>query len=269
VTRYKVELEIAIRDGEEQHGQESFTKHVGMSIPAKDDFSITQKPTFTEVEPDSWVLRASKWKDDERWMAIIRKVREMCEQPGSPHRMRMRGSAWESEPSGARKPWVHCKLEVTKRDAPDDGTYEMFILSAGPSSFHRDNGKIQVDVDGPYIGYSKDYWEKQIGNPRAIITPDWVHRTVHKDDPEAVRHGGGGHGGAEFRFKIESLEMVQRMTMNGIKVEPYNAPGEGEQQFWVVVTHNCWYQGVIPPQMREHFKINAEMVTGFNPGRTN
>jgi hypothetical protein len=198
---------------------------------------------------------------DPRWDAILEKVDEMVAS-GKP--LVQRGQAMVSGRSGAHLGSVHCK--VVLYDDRSCTTKSLYLLEARES-----HNAIGVKVDGPYEDADDEYWiamakrDGAAGN--AIITEDWVHRTASKDDPKAVAAGGGGHGGAEFRFMLLDAHDFNRLRQLGLDVEYQSIKGDHdfEHSGYMLTTHNCWYQGMIPQKHRHLFKVNAKMVKGFNP----
>jgi hypothetical protein len=166
-----------------------------------------------------------------------------------------RGTAM-TDPNGT----VYCIAKFY--NSADLNTQDVFVISVHQyPSYHKFRGQLHLEVKGPYEDSSDDYWiacAEHDKNRRAIITEDWTHRTVSKD----VRDRDlAGHGGAEFRFKVNQ-ETAERFEAAGLKVDSERADGTR-----ILTTRNVWYQGVIPPKHRHLFKVNAEMVQGFNPGR--
>jgi hypothetical protein len=259
MTRFKHEIEVAVKDGDPNHFGGVLKLLADNNIPARSGWTVlSQKVEEVENEEIPWTHRPSKWVGDERWKLILDKVAEMCDGPNAEYRMSSRGAPMESE---GREPWVYCILKADRRDTPDDGTHEVFKIGAGRT---RINSELVLEVEGPWLDSADWYWIPMVEQckGRRIVTEDWVHRTVHKDDPEAVRRGAGGHGGAEFRFLIDPSDLT-KFTSQGIQATkgPENSGKD------MIITHNCWYQGVIPPKHRHLFKVNAEMVTGFDPTR--
>lgn len=263
MTRYKVEFEIAVKneDSEEalKHFQTQFNAWRGNTIPARDGWAPTNGVSYTKVEEVPWPQQKSKYADDKRWKAILEKVEEMSKDTP----MSMRGQAMESE-AHPNKSVVTCKAVFY-----DDKTCtskSMYLISAYENTvkFRGELGAIIVEVDGPYEDADDAYWTAMADSEgNAIITPDWTHYTISKDNPEAVRHGGGGFGGAEFRFEIESMTVVQELIKCGLDVKKAKDEyAEFEQITWILTTRNCWHQGVIPRKHRHLFKVNAEMVKG-------
>ena len=181
------------------------------------------------------------------WEAILEKVDEICSIEGG-YRMVSRSVAYKSRDG------LFCVLKADKRDE-DDGTSNVFHITMYDGT---------ICVDGPFTDSKDEYWLAQVGRSDAIITPDWVHRTVRRDTRDS---DFAGHGGAEFRFEFLVPGDHGAFTRQGLKVL-LSGEEDNDLDGPVLVTRNCWYQGKIPPKHRHLFKVNAEMVVGFNPTRT-
>jgi hypothetical protein len=192
--------------------------------------------------------------------AVLDKVAEI-DQDGI-HKMSSRGAILEGHNS---------KVCISKfyRD-PEYSETDVFVISA----YRNRSGEIIVRVEGPYDDTNDEYWlsmaeyDKDRKNV-AIITPDWVHRTVSKGE---LNYEFAGHGGSEFRFKILGSNADTKALLyrgQGLTVEIEQDPmklGELHRWEYILVTRNCWYQGKIPKKHRHLFAINAEMVKGSDPG---
>jgi len=250
-------IEVAAIDGSDGlvNFEGSLSRMVGENRPGRTFWSVVQ----TEDEPLGDPLAVTR-QQDPRSKAIEDQIDKMTKGAEATHRLSM-GGRIAIAGQGGRHEVYSCILKADRRDVPEDGTHEVFNIEA-----HHDShtGQIVVTVNGPWLDSADRYWVPMAKSTelRRIVTPDWVHRTVSPDDPKAVASGGGGHGGAEFRFKIDK-ETADRFKAAGLTVISWDS---SDDQF-VVVTKNCWYQGVIPPKHRHLFKVNAEMVKGFNPGR--
>jgi len=263
VSRHRIEFEIAVKDSDRDaldRIAQGIDRLVHSNVPAQSGWALTRAPAMHEVSPVPQTHPKPKWTGDKRWEAIQAKIAEMIKS-GKP--LSMRGTAMESAESGAAKPRVYCHVKLY--DDKTCTTKSLYIIRAYENTvkFRGELGAIIVEVDGPYEDAADEYWIEQSKNREdAIVTEDWVHRRVHKDDPKAVAAGGGGHGGAKFRFVIMSDEQAERFEAQGLKVEDYNHDGE---DWYLLTTHNCWYQGVIPRKHRHLFEVNAKMVSGFDP----
>lgn len=260
MTRYKVEIEIAVQDNDTTDAIGDFRTQLeeltGQNIPGRSGWAVTKKPEYERVY-DVFDLDRPK---DPRWQAILDKVDEIVHD--GIYVASMRGAMMSSKPSGSHKGSLYCEAHFGFRDPERDAIGEDVYLIEATEHYQR-KGQIEVRLHGPWTDSHDEYWTGMVGNPNAIITPDWTHRTVAKDDPKAVAAGGGGHGGAEFRFEL-SAEDGERFHKVGLTVIDHDTDDNTKK---VLVTHNCGYQGVIPPKHRHLFKVNAEMVQGFNPGR--
>jgi hypothetical protein len=270
VTRYKVELEVAMKDGDLQ-SLEGFktqlNRFAGDNVPAHSGWASTRQPIITEID-QSLDDAIAPWRRpvDPRWKALLDKIDEMVKS-GKP--LATRSSSRESGRSGAHKGSLHC--DVTLYDDRSCETKSLYLLEASEAD-GRDRrypkGTITVRVQGPYEDASDEYWIGMANRDKvdgdAIITEDWVHRTVSKDNRDYDRDLAG-HGGAEFRFEFLVPGDHVQFKNKGLRVlladeEDNNLDGP------VLVTRNCWYQGKIPAKHRHLFRINAKMVKGFNPG---
>jgi hypothetical protein len=264
MTRYKVEFEVAVPDDDQfklDNFKSKIDRFLGDNVPGRSGWAATNAPLYTKQATfRDFIEEGQRDSADPRWQAILAWIDNMS----LTKRNAGRGVAMYTKQSGAHKGSIFCKTSFYT-DA-NMSTREVYLVEAYERTYGIDKGNITIQIHGPYEDSGDEYWiqlaegDKQRGN--AIITEDWTHRTVSKDDPEMVRLGGGGHGGAEFRFEIDKAT-VERLP-KGLNVVEVSTPGQLEPKY-LLVTHNCWYQGVIPRKHRHLFGINAEMVTGFNP----
>lgn len=258
MTRYKVEFEVAVKDGDEE-GVRSFTsqlqRFVDQNVPANSGWTKTVDPKLERV----YGLFEDRPKDP-RWEAIL----EWIEKRRATNPLATRSVCMESGKSGGHLGSLSCLVKLY--DDRTCTTKSAYLVSATVNTvkFLGPLGSIVINVDGPFEDASDEYWQEAAKNwsDRAIITEDWVHRTVQKDDPKAVASGGGGHGGAEFQFVITDDAYAARLKAAGLKIKDYNHDGE---DWYLLTTRNCWHQGTIPAKHRHLFKVNAKMVQGFNP----
>lgn len=255
MTRYKVELELAVQDENTPATLEAFQTwledFLGGNIPAKSGWAVTQHPTYAVVVP--WTHTPSKWAEDKRWAAILAKVEEM-QQGGLP--MLRRGVAMESRDT------LYC--HVTFYDSRALEEKSLYIISAHENgSKHKLHpGEINVQVEGPYADAGDDYWREQASIDErsdrcCIITDEYVHYTVRPDVKQFA-----GFGGAEFRFKLLDIEDIGYYERQGIQVEREDESSSDAGYVGVVISHNVWYQGKIPMKHRYLFKPNATMQSG-------
>jgi hypothetical protein len=255
VTRYKVEF-ITASDEEL-----SFDKgNIDIAAMLKKYGVAMGSLKVEEVDERPWTHRKSKWAGDRRWAAILAKVDEISlTKP-----MAMRGSAMESERSGAAASRVYCKaVFYTDRTVTEK---EMYLIEA----YYDWNDEVVVKLDGPYDDSSDDYWlnmaerDKREGN--GLITEDYYHYTVH---PNSAKPGqGDGHGGAEFKFRILDNGLAARLMANKkLNVDYHMAVGDRtfENSYWYVTTRNLWAQSCIPRKHRHLFKPNVRPIALVKP----
>ncbi len=252
MTRFRVEFEVAVRDDDQEALQKfasDLNHFLGANVPALSGWAKSGQPERIERVPG---LLESK-PIDPRWTAILLRIEEMIAEGRVQQR---RSSALTSGASGAHKGSMFCHVWLYEDRALE--TKSLYIVSA-----HEDHrGRMGVTVEGPFDDASDKYWNDMARNDKrngnAIVTGDWVHRTVSRDDGRA-RPAHRGHGGAEFKFNLYDKEHAEKLDARGFTVEQAD---DGE---WYLTSHNVWHQGKIPLKHRHLFEINARMVKGFNP----
>jgi len=260
MTRRKYTIEIAVQDAAEEQGFRNFeaglSSLTSKNVPASSGWTILK--CEDEKVYDTFDLNAPK---DPCWEAILDKIKTL---EAGGYRLASRSASYQMPRSGAKQRGLFCVYKGRRINRPDDGTVDVFHIEA---YIDRDKN-VKVDVDGPFTDSYDEYWLTLADSARMshIVTTDWVHRTISKDNPEAVAAGGGGHGGTEFRFVIDE-ETAERFRKQEFRVEELDAVEPDDGRRWIVVTRNCWFQGVIPPKHRHLFKVNAEMIKGFTPAR--
>jgi hypothetical protein len=261
VTRYKGEFEVAVKDEGADKELEKFKQHLeglfGKNVPAQSGWVVTRNPEYTKVEA-TYDFMAPK-PPDPAWEMIVEWIFAQD---------KMRPMSTRSRKMTDDFGTVYCFATLY-----DDRTFETkskYMISCYKDSY---SGQLKLKVDGPFEDASDQYWiemaEQDKANGNAIITEDWVHRTVHPDKPKSSRDYAG-HGGSEFAFRLHSWPrspFCASLRM-GLQIKEVEFEEDGDNPhgvYEVLTTRNCWYQGKIPAKHRHLFKVNAKMVQGFNP----
>jgi hypothetical protein len=191
---------------------------------------------MTEVP---WTHRRSKWADDKRWKALLEKVAEMSRD--GMHVSSYRGSPMEGEKT------VYCMAAFYIKDS-DYSEREMYLLSCDES--------LVVKTEGPWIDSGDQYWpvmakrDEDVGN--ALITEAYEHYLIQKDSAKPGQ--GDGFGGSEFRIQYfghewsRLVEWVSHWQIAEMSRDP------------LIISHNLWGQGTIPPRHRHLFKPNCKIL---------
>lgn len=187
---------------------------------------------------------------DPLWRTVLAKIQELQDKG---YAMSSRGVAMY----GSEKNSCSCLYKAYTEKDLEQGTRSVFLVEAWYSS-----GIMKAKVEGPFEDSGDEFWATlracDNGSQNWIVTPEWVHYTVHKDSESPGQ--GDGYGGSLFTFQIESPTVTARLTEAGLKVVQQEAK-EGHQVFWHLMSRNTWFQGIIPPRHRHLWTPNAKLLT--------
>jgi len=169
---------------------------------------------------------------DPRWSAILQKVAEMEADRRTYGSMSYRGTSY------TRPGEMICHVAFDLD--PDDGVREQYVVHC--------TDKLRVKLEGPFTDAHDEYWGNQYeydkGRTRfGIVDNTWTHYTISPDASEGNRDISG-FGGREFRFLLTYQTDVIKAQQLGLTIITCD---NGQK---ILVSHNVWYQGVIPKKFR-------------------
>jgi len=95
-------------------------------------------------------------------------------------------------------------------------------------------------------------------NGHALITPEYMHYTVHKDSANPGQ--GDGFGGAEFRIELLLSTAYWDLEKLGFRVKILGDALDAGTDRYILETQNLWQQGTIPERHRHLFTPNCRIL---------
>lgn len=121
---------------------------------------------------------------------------------------------------------VSCILDVQL----PDGSHATYHIKATKKAQFQSGPEISVSYD-KYYHDNVRFWEEQLKDRNDAVVIDNKHYRIGREDAKGSR----GHGGSKFVIEFN----------------------DGT----IITTTNLWYQGVIPPRLRDKFPNTARFQT--------
>lgn len=154
-----------------------------------------------------------------------------------------------------------------------DGRTKMFWLEArfGQYDWRRRNLEDRSVLVTAEVSYSEseEFWQPRVEkyklNPdrHLIVNHKWY--SIGTEDPSARAGGGGGFGGREIQFRRILNDGTPPESSDARVLHELTVPTQFPGLLGpVMVTHNLWYGGVIPPSFRGLLPDNAVFLNDFD-----